>query len=86
MVDPVTGHYTAELQDRVDLGSATGELTRQELVSMVRGPKGVVHATAQLVLMNERATCVQLPPLLLDIQPHHAVLDMCAAPGSKVCL
>ncbi|ORY05842.1 S-adenosyl-L-methionine-dependent methyltransferase [Basidiobolus meristosporus CBS 931.73] len=24
-----------------------------------------------------------LPPLLLDVQPHHWVLDMCAAPGSK---
>lgn len=24
-----------------------------------------------------------LPPLLLDVQPHHKILDMCAAPGSK---
>lgn len=24
-----------------------------------------------------------IPPLLLDVQPHHAVLDLCAAPGSK---
>ncbi|KAH9000795.1 S-adenosyl-L-methionine-dependent methyltransferase [Lactarius hatsudake] len=24
-----------------------------------------------------------LPPLFLDVQPHHLVLDMCAAPGSK---
>ena len=24
-----------------------------------------------------------IPPLLLDAQPHHYVLDMCAAPGSK---
>ena len=24
-----------------------------------------------------------IPPLLLDVQPQHAVLDMCAAPGSK---
>ncbi len=24
-----------------------------------------------------------VPPLFLDVQPHHAVLDMCAAPGSK---
>jgi 16S rRNA C967 or C1407 C5-methylase (RsmB/RsmF family) len=24
-----------------------------------------------------------LPPLLLDVKPHHKVLDMCAAPGSK---
>ncbi|KAM4875161.1 RNA cytosine C(5)-methyltransferase NSUN2 isoform 1-T1 [Thomomys bottae] len=24
-----------------------------------------------------------VPPLLLDVQPHHKILDMCAAPGSK---
>ncbi|ODQ82012.1 hypothetical protein BABINDRAFT_31874 [Babjeviella inositovora NRRL Y-12698] len=24
-----------------------------------------------------------IPPLVLDVEPHHAVLDMCAAPGSK---
>ena len=24
-----------------------------------------------------------IPPLFLDVQPHHNVLDMCAAPGSK---
>jgi tRNA (cytosine34-C5)-methyltransferase len=24
-----------------------------------------------------------IPPLLLDVRPHHVVLDMCAAPGSK---
>lgn len=26
-----------------------------------------------------------IPPLVLDVQPHHKVLDMCAAPGSKTC-
>eukprot|EP00210_Caulerpa_lentillifera_P001507 g1445.t1 len=24
-----------------------------------------------------------IPPLVLDVQPHHRILDMCAAPGSK---
>jgi 16S rRNA C967 or C1407 C5-methylase (RsmB/RsmF family) len=24
-----------------------------------------------------------IPPLVLDVKPHHKVLDMCAAPGSK---
>ncbi|XP_013415807.1 tRNA (cytosine(34)-C(5))-methyltransferase isoform X2 [Lingula anatina] len=24
-----------------------------------------------------------IPPILLDVQPHHKVLDLCAAPGSK---
>lgn len=24
-----------------------------------------------------------IPPIVLDVKPHHKVLDMCAAPGSK---
>ena len=24
-----------------------------------------------------------IPPLLLDVKPHHRVMDLCAAPGSK---
>jgi 16S rRNA C967 or C1407 C5-methylase (RsmB/RsmF family) len=24
-----------------------------------------------------------IPPLVLDVKPHHKILDMCAAPGSK---
>lgn len=24
-----------------------------------------------------------IPPIVLDVKPHHRVLDMCAAPGSK---
>jgi 16S rRNA C967 or C1407 C5-methylase (RsmB/RsmF family) len=24
-----------------------------------------------------------IPPLFMDIKPHHKILDMCAAPGSK---
>ena len=27
--------------------------------------------------------CLYGAPLALDVQPHHVVLDMCAAPGSK---
>ncbi|XP_073972226.1 tRNA (cytosine(34)-C(5))-methyltransferase Nsun2 isoform X2 [Rhodnius prolixus] len=38
--------------------TATGNISRQETVSMI-------------------------PPLLLDVESHHKVLDMCAAPGSK---
>ena len=36
----------------------TGNITRQEAVSMI-------------------------PPLFMEVEPHHRVLDMCAAPGSK---
>ena len=34
--------------------------------------------------LNRQEAVSMIPPLLLDVQPHHMVLDMCAAPGSKV--
>lgn len=33
--------------------------------------------------MSRQEAVSMVPPLLMDIQPHHWVLDMCAAPGSK---
>lgn len=33
--------------------------------------------------ITRQETVSMLPPLLLDVEPHHKVLDMCAAPGSK---
>ena len=42
-----------------------------------------------IVAMNEKGNLSRqeavsmIPPLLLDVKPEHAVLDMCAAPGSK---
>lgn len=33
--------------------------------------------------INRQEAVSMIPPLLLDVKPHHAVLDMCAAPGSK---
>ncbi|KAL1115524.1 hypothetical protein AAG570_007553 [Ranatra chinensis] len=33
--------------------------------------------------ISRQETVSMIPPLLLDVQPHHKVLDMCAAPGSK---
>jgi len=26
-----------------------------------------------------------IPPLFMDIEPHHRILDMCAAPGDPPC-
>ena len=34
--------------------------------------------------ISRQDTVSMLPPLVLDVKPHHTVLDMCAAPGSKV--
>ncbi|XP_017769244.1 PREDICTED: tRNA (cytosine(34)-C(5))-methyltransferase isoform X2 [Nicrophorus vespilloides] len=33
--------------------------------------------------ISRQETVSMLPPLVLDVKPHHTVLDMCAAPGSK---
>ncbi|SDA06911.1 BZ3501_MvSof-1269-A2-R1_Chr4-2g06957 [Microbotryum saponariae] len=33
--------------------------------------------------LSRQEAVSMIPPLLLDVQPHHHVLDMCAAPGSK---
>ena len=33
--------------------------------------------------INRQESVSMIPALFLDVQPHHVVLDMCAAPGSK---
>ncbi|XP_060109712.1 RNA cytosine C(5)-methyltransferase NSUN2 [Heteronotia binoei] len=33
--------------------------------------------------ISRQETVSMIPPLLLNVQPHHKILDMCAAPGSK---
>lgn len=33
--------------------------------------------------ISRQETVSMIPPIVLDVQPHHKVLDMCAAPGSK---
>ncbi|KAG6379756.1 S-adenosyl-L-methionine-dependent methyltransferase [Boletus reticuloceps] len=42
----------------------------------------LVHETEVGNISRQEAVSM-LPPLLLDVQPHHKVMDMCAAPGSK---
>lgn len=59
-------------------------------------PKLVIRKNAQfaatqrfLVLettagnISRQEAVLMIPPLLMDVHPHHAVLDMCAAPGLK---
>jgi len=33
--------------------------------------------------VSRQETVSMIPPVVLDVEPHHQVLDMCAAPGSK---
>jgi len=40
-------------------------------------------ANTQNGFITRQETVSMLPPVALDVQPHHRVLDMCAAPGSK---
>ncbi|KAG9311645.1 S-adenosyl-L-methionine-dependent methyltransferase [Chiua virens] len=42
----------------------------------------LVHETEVGNISRQEAVSM-LPPLLLDVQPHHKVIDLCAAPGSK---
>lgn len=37
----------------------------------------------ELGAINRQEAVSMIPPLLLDVQPHQSVLDLCAAPGSK---
>lgn len=41
----------------------------------------VLETTVGNILRQEAVSMI--PPLLMDVQPHHKVLDMCAAPGLK---
>lgn len=38
---------------------------------------------ADLLLSCRQEAVSMIPPLLLNVQPEHFVLDMCASPGSK---
>jgi 16S rRNA C967 or C1407 C5-methylase (RsmB/RsmF family) len=55
----------------------------------LRKVPALARAHAFLVQANETGAVTRqeavsmVPPLFLDVQPHHLVLDMCAAPGSK---
>uniref|UniRef100_A0A1B6DIS1 tRNA (cytosine(34)-C(5))-methyltransferase n=2 Tax=Clastoptera arizonana TaxID=38151 RepID=A0A1B6DIS1_9HEMI len=42
----------------------------------------LISETATGTVSRQEAVSM-IPPLLLDIKPHHKVIDMCAAPGSK---
>jgi 16S rRNA C967 or C1407 C5-methylase (RsmB/RsmF family) len=58
----------------------------KEMLKKNLGLKKVHHligSMAESGLITRQEIVSMLPPLLLDVQAHHAVFDMCAAPGSK---
>ncbi|KAJ3121049.1 hypothetical protein HK098_004057 [Nowakowskiella sp. JEL0407] len=42
-----------------------------------------LHAETEMGNISRQEAVSMIPCLFLDVEPHHAVLDMCAAPGSK---
>jgi 16S rRNA C967 or C1407 C5-methylase (RsmB/RsmF family) len=58
----------------------------KELLKKNLGLKGIHHLIMELGdcgLLTRQEIVSMLPPLLLDVQSHHLIFDMCAAPGSK---
>jgi 16S rRNA C967 or C1407 C5-methylase (RsmB/RsmF family) len=64
-------------------------LSRHKLRRLAKAPAEVDEFHAFLILHNDLGNITRqeavsmVPPLFLDVQGHHWVLDMCAAPGSK---
>ncbi|CAB3981634.1 tRNA (cytosine(34)-C(5))-methyltransferase [Paramuricea clavata] len=44
--------------------------------------KFLIHESEMGNLSRQEAVSM-IPPLLIDVEPHHKILDVCAAPGSK---
>lgn len=42
-----------------------------------------LHVQSESGFLNRQETVSMIPPIVLSPEPHHSVLDMCAAPGSK---
>ena len=57
------------------------DIRRQERYHRLHG---FLVAETESESISRQDTVSMLPPLVLDVKPHHTVLDMCAAPGSKV--
>jgi 16S rRNA C967 or C1407 C5-methylase (RsmB/RsmF family) len=52
-------------------------------VAPLRPVMDVIVRCTDSGLMSRSEAVSMIPPVVLDVQPHHRVLDMCAAPGSK---
>lgn len=61
------------------------ELTRKDIrrsEAFYKLHNFLIAETAAGSISRQEAVSM-IPPIVLDVQPHHRVLDMCAAPGSK---
>ena len=58
----------------------------RELLKKHAGLKKIHKLVMQMAdsgLITRQEIVSMMPPILLDVHSHHAILDMCAAPGSK---
>jgi len=56
------------------------DIRRQEIYFRLHN---FLVAETECGAISRQETVSMLPPLVLGVEPHHKVLDMCAAPGSK---
>jgi multisite-specific tRNA:(cytosine-C5)-methyltransferase len=57
--------------------------TARQWPSAAPAAKPFLHQQQLRGALHRQESASMLPALLLDPEPHHAVLDLCAAPGSK---
>lgn len=67
-------------EDAWQLGYGKPDLRKNN--SLKKFHEWIVVMTSNGGISRQEAVSM-IPPMLLDVQPHHYVLDMCAAPGSK---
>ena len=53
--------------------------------SLTKHLKHFLTQETEIGNISRQEAVSMVPPLLLDVQSHHKILDMCAAPGSKTC-
>ena len=81
----------SELQDRLPPGSRPRSLSwvpggrSFQLPNAAGSYQKFLHAQQKRGALQRQECASMVPALLLAPKPHHAVLDLCAAPGSKSC-
>ncbi len=66
--------------------SSVPKMSLRKTPELAEFQKFLVAQTARGTVTRQEVVSM-IPPLFLDVQPQHRVLDMCAAPGSKTrCL
>ena len=54
-----------------------------DCVVILHCPSSLIFASQEGGHITRQEAVSMIPPLLMDVKPHHRVLDLCAAPGSK---